>query len=254
MNQYQQLINRDYNFQMGRYMEEGWSIFKKAAGSFIGFTVVYLIIYFIVTIIPFVNLFAMFVAPALLAGIFIFCRNMMYRREEFKNFFEGFNFFGNIALFQLVLFLFMIPFLILIFSAVFPVSVLPDLISGDYNPEWLSEDIRQSFENNFAPVALIYLVFLAGILYLYTSYSLTLPLIVDAKMDFWEAMETSRKVVAEKFFNFLGMYIVLGLLLMVGTIFTCGLGLLVLLPYLNTVIFATYDDIFKQEGAVSSEQ
>lgn len=246
MKQSQQLINDDYNFQMGRYMEEGWSIFKKAAGSFIGFTVVYFIIYFIISIIPFINLFAMFVAPVLIAGIFIFCRNMIYNREEFRNFFEGFNFFGKIVLFQLVLFLFFIPFLILV-SAVFPADIIPELISGEYDPEWLAEDIAQSFENNSGLVALIYLVFLAGILYLYTSYSLTLPLIVDAKMSFWEAMETSRKVVGEKFLSFLGMYIVLGLLLMVGTIFTCGLGLLVLLPYLNTVIFATYDDIFKTD-------
>lgn len=245
MNNYQQQTNRAYNFQMGRYMEEGWSIFKSAAGSFIGFTVVYFIIYFVISLIPFVNLLAMFIAPALIAGIFIYCRNMMHKKEDFGNFFEGFNFFGRIALFQLILFLFFIPFLILLFSVVFPVNVIPDLISGDYNPEWIGEDIAQSFENNFGLVALIYLLFLAGILYLYTSYSLTLPLIVDMNMGFWEAMETSRKVVGEKFFSFLGMYVVLGLLLMVGTIFTCGLGLLVLLPYLNTVIFATYDDIFK---------
>ena len=244
----------DYDFQMGRYMKEGWNIFKTAAGSFIGFTVVYFIIYFIVAVIPVLNLLSMFISTALLAGIFIFCRNLTRKKEDFSNFFEGFNYFGKIALFQLVLFLFFIPFLILIFTAIFPVSLIPDIISGDYNPEWLAEEIEASFENNYVLVSLIYLVFLAGTAYLYTSYSLTLPLIVDAKMDFWEAMETSRKVVGQNFFSFFGLYLVLVIILIVGTIFTCGLALLAMLPYINTVIFAAYNDIFVHDSGTLDSQ
>lgn len=254
MNQYQQLIDRGYEFKMGQYMSEGWDLFKKGAGSYIGFTVVFAIIYVILMVIPFINLLGGFIITVLVAGIYIYSNNLIRGREDFGNFFEGFKDFGQIFLFQLVLFLIFIPLLILLFSVAFPVGVLPEIISGDYDPQWLSEEIAASFEQNFGLVALIYFLFLFAMLYLYTSYSLVLPLIVISKLGFWDAMETSRKVVAKNFFGFLGLILILGIILSIGSVVTCGLGLLILLPYINCVIFAAYEDIIQpQEDTLKTQ-
>ena len=97
---------------------------------------------------------------------------------------------------------------------------------------------------------MLYLVLVS----IYILYSLTLPLIADAKMGAWEAMETSRKVVAKKFFHFFGLYLVAGLMMIVGGVITCFLGFLVLFPYVMCIQFTAYNRIFKPVQDESTDQ
>ena len=50
------------------------------------------------------------------------------------------------------------------------------------------------------------------------------------------------------------MFIVLGILTGLGTVITCGLGILVAIPYIYCVIFAAYDDIIQPQTADLSQQ
>ena len=66
----------------------------------------------------------------------------------------------------------------------------------------MAEDFASAMEDNIGSIVLGGIVFFLGGMYIYVSYQFTLPLIVDAKLGFWEAMETSRRVIGKKFFMF----------------------------------------------------
>ena len=79
-------------------------------------------------------------------------------------------------------------------------------------------------------------------IYLAISYVLSVPLLLDKNLDFWPAMETSRKLVGKKWFAFFGFVLVLGLVNIVGAL-CVGLGLLVTLPWTVCTMTAAYEDI-----------
>ena len=123
-------------------------------------------------------------------------------------------------------------------------------MNGFADAEFLAEELLASFQENIGAIIFLYIALLLYVIYLYISYSFTLVLIVDRKMRFWDAMELSRKVVAKNFFSFFGMYIVLWLVLTMGVIITCGLGLIIAFPYISLVVFSAYNDIIGPEEDV----
>jgi hypothetical protein len=245
MDQFEKVIKEGYSFEMGKYFDEGWNMFKKEAGSYIGFTLLYFIISMAINIIPFFGLLSYFVQFTLMAGMFIFMRKQLSGNQEFGDFFSGFNYFGQIVLYLLVLTLFAIPLLIILFGFIFPFETLPGLISGNLDMEDFGYEMASKFEGNIGLIIALYFVFLAGIFYLFISYSLVLPLIADAKLGFWKAMETSRKIVAKQFLSFVGFYLVIGLIYIFGTILTCVIGILAILPWIAAIQFSLYDNIVK---------
>jgi len=253
---YQHLVTDGYEFEMGRYVSEGWELFKKGAGSFIGFVLLYFIISMMIAMIPFVNFLASFIQQALVAGMFIFSRNLLNKKEEFGDFFSGFQYFGNIAGYLVIYILIIIPLVIVMFTAIFPFELLPEMIdsfSGTPNfddMQYLFEDLAVSIMARIPIFILIWLAFM----YITISYSFALPLIVDSKLGAWKAMETSRRVITKKFFSFFGMYILIGILASIGIVFTCGLGLLIVFPFMYCIVFSAYNDIFQPDAGMVTDQ
>ena len=91
----------------------------------------------------------------------------------------------------------------------------------------------------------VILLLIPGI-YLSVSYLFTILLILDRRMDVWQAMETSRKIVTKRWFSVWGFSIVLGLINLGGALLL-GLGLLVTVPLSACAIVAAYDDIIGVE-------
>ena len=77
----------------------------------------------------------------------------------------------------------------------------------------------------------------------------SLPLVIDKKLNFWKAMELSRKVSMKAFFSLLGLLILGGLIAMLG-ILGCCVGVFVTAPVMMGAIAYAYEDIF---GASSPE-
>lgn len=250
---FEKIMAEGYVFDMTKYLREGWNLFKKGAGSFIGFTVVFFVIIVILAFIPFVNFFLIFVEYALLAGIYVFCRNLLNSKDEFSQFFQGFNSFAQIVLFTLMVILFMAPFLILLFTLVFPFGLFSDLISGNIDPQEFGEEFSLSLEGKLSTIVWVYAALIIAATYISVSYSFTMAIIVDKKVGFWEAMETSRRTIAKHFWGFLAMYLLLGIIVSVGTVITCGLGLLVATPFMYTVIFSAYDDVLCDPAEVNDQ-
>ncbi len=86
------------------------------------------------------------------------------------------------------------------------------------------------------------LLILPGI-YFAVGYLFPAWLIIDRKMDFWPAMELSRKTMQKRFFEVFGFCLIL-LLINFGGLLLLGLGFFVTLPYTFCVLTVAYRDIF----------
>lgn len=82
------------------------------------------------------------------------------------------------------------------------------------------------------------LLLLPGI-YLAVGYFLTTFLVIDYRMEFWQAMETSRKIVTSSWFSFFGFSLLLFLLNLAGLLLL-GVGLLVSLPVTSCAAAMAY--------------
>ncbi len=87
-----------------------------------------------------------------------------------------------------------------------------------------------------------FLLILPGI-YFSVGYLFPAWLIIDRKLDFWPAMELSRKTVQKRFFEVFGFCLIL-LLINFGGLLLLGLGFLVTMPYTVCVLTIAYQDIF----------
>ncbi|HDP99501.1 MAG TPA: hypothetical protein ENN22_10020 [bacterium] len=78
-------------------------------------------------------------------------------------------------------------------------------------------------------------------------YMFTFPLILEKKMDFWQAMETSRKLVTKNLFELSVFMLMLYILMFVGFLLFL-VGFLVALPITFAAIAAAYRDLFGLES------
>jgi uncharacterized membrane protein len=80
-------------------------------------------------------------------------------------------------------------------------------------------------------------------LYLSVSWYFAMALVVDKNMNFWEAMELSRKAVSKHWFTMFALILVLGL---VGAVGICGfcIGIFVTVPIASIALMYAYEDIF----------
>jgi uncharacterized membrane protein len=83
---------------------------------------------------------------------------------------------------------------------------------------------------------------LVGAIYLGVSYFFAIPLVIGRRMEFWPAMEASRKLVSKNWFSVFGFGFVLGLINFGGALL-CFVGLLITVPLTTCAIAAAYERI-----------
>ena len=124
------------------------------------------------------------------------------------------------------------------------------------------ETAFSGFSHSFLQLALASLV--AGLLtalgfvcliapgvYLFVAWFLALPLVIDKRLEFWPAMELSRKTITRHWWRFLGLLIVLGLVNL-GGLLLCGVGIFVTLPTAFAALMYAYEDIFNPGKSLSA--
>jgi hypothetical protein len=94
------------------------------------------------------------------------------------------------------------------------------------------------------------LCILPGI-YLGVGYVFALPLVIDKKMEFWPAMEVSRRVVHRHWWSTFGLVIVLTLIALAGFM-ACVVGALVTVPVASASLMYVYEDLFGPEARHSA--
>ncbi len=237
------LQENGYDFSFGGLIIGGWNLFEKQTGSYIGFfwlSILISIMSMVMILIPIIgSLFWSSIIHILFLGYFTYARISMKTRPEFGDFFGAFKSIGQILLFFLFVYMLMSPLYIVesIWGTAEEGSVL----------------IKRGFEYNFgngidapnATMQVFQFIALAIYLSMFTLFSFALPLIVDQNISAWKAITYSTKIVAKKFFHFLGFYILLYLMFSFGFLVTCGFGIMIIVPWLYCVLFYAYDTIIK---------
>jgi uncharacterized membrane protein len=80
-------------------------------------------------------------------------------------------------------------------------------------------------------------------IYLGVAWAFAIPLVTDKKMDFWSAMELSRKVVTKHWFAVFALLIVVGLISISGII-ACCIGIFATISIGWVALMYAYEDIF----------
>ncbi len=189
-----------FQVQPGKYLREGWELFKQNPGGFIGFAVVFLLAQGMLGYLPRIGgLISLALTGPIYGGFFIVCAKLMQRRAPvFQDFFTGFQFFVPLLLLSLVsAILIILGFILLILPGIFLM-----------------------------------------VCYLFPSM-----LIIDRGLDFWPAMELSRRTVQGQWFGFF-VFVLLLILVNLGGVLLLGVGLLVSLPVSTCAVAAAYADIF----------
>ncbi len=80
-------------------------------------------------------------------------------------------------------------------------------------------------------------------IFLQVAWLFSVPLVIDRRMNFWDAMELSRKMVCKHWFIVFAFLIVYGLVVMAGVI-ACCVGILVTIPIGLGAWMYAYETIF----------
>ena len=90
-------------------------------------------------------------------------------------------------------------------------------------------------------------------IYLWVAYQFVYLLILDRRMDFWDALEGSRKVVSREWFGILLFALVLLLINLAG-VAMCGIGIIVTFPLTVCALVEAYADIFGIRGGLQARR
>lgn len=206
----QEIINAGYAFELGDYISQGFDIFKKNIGGFVGYTLLSGLIITVAGIIPLINIFAYLVlVPALFVGYYLVAHRLARgERSDFGDFFKGFDYTGQLLLWFLLVFLavliLMIPAGIAMYSTF---SNFANIDSSEYmdNPFWIYSVIP----------AWAYLFYLP-IIYLGVSWRWAPMFIIFNKMNAWDAIVMSHRITAKTWWMQLLFCFVLYVIAMVG--------------------------------------
>lgn len=86
------------------------------------------------------------------------------------------------------------------------------------------------------------LIFIPAVI-LAALWAFSLLLIADRRMDFWPAMELSRRAAIQRLPSILLLFIICGILHLLGAL-ACGIGTFLTLPFVMATLACTYEDIF----------
>ena len=220
-------IQNGYDFNIGAYISKGFELFKGNPGGYLGFTVVFIIISFITSVIPILGtLVGIGINPPLMVGIPMAAHKQEnYSDIEFGNFFKGFDHFAQLIVANIItILIYIIISLPLIFMLGF--TFISALASGD------ADTVMDSFDS-FAGIGIWIILFILLFIYVGISLRWTNYLIVFHGYDAVSAIKTSWLLTNKKWFLHVGFVILCGLIMILG-MFALLVGIIFALP----VIFA----------------
>jgi len=227
------LIRDGYQVEIGKYISMAWENFKQAPGQYIGYLVIFFAILMALSMVPFGTL----LSPVFAIGFAIVANKIQKGEQvEFGRFFDGFKSNpGHLILVGfisgLIILALMIPLFIVGGVSLF--TVFADIDAGS-TPDF------SAF--NVGLLGIAGFLTLIPIIYLGISWSWATFFVAFKGLDFWPAMEASRKVITREWFSFFGFGIVLGLIAIAGAL-CFGFGLLVTIPLVSIASFMAFEQI-----------
>ena len=248
MKSIEELQETKSTFSIGQAISDGWRIVSKQLGYYIGAGVITVMITIFVGFIPFGGsiLNNLVISPCFAASaIFITWRiSKGHAWTDFGDMFKGFSYATPVMISTLIQAFVMVLIGLLCFFSLIPQLV--DLFelsqgSGAYqNQEEITELVRSIFFDT--KNILLICVFLLAILLLSAVWAFKIHFIVVYKMDAWPAMELSRRVTTPNLLRMVGLFIIIGLIVIVSAL-PCGIGLLFSLPLSIGAIYSAFAQI-----------
>lgn len=229
----------DYELDIFGCVNRAWNILTSNFWMLLGGCAVYLLIIGGLSgfaQIPFIGMLfsiaSLIVTGPLIGGVYIFLlRAMRNQPADISNVFSGFT--DNLG--QLIL-----------------GHIIPTLIAGAVaipGAIVAAIPIIIMAENEAANAGLIaiavfgFLLAIIPAIYISVCWTFTIPLIADRRMDFWPAMKASRAQVSRHWWTVFGLFIVAGLINLLGVI-ACCVGLFVTTPLVFLAMMVAYETIF----------
>ncbi|MEM6963462.1 MAG: hypothetical protein AAF573_01770 [Bacteroidota bacterium] len=228
----------DYHFSTSKYFGRGFEICNQFLMGFIFYTLIYVLISSLVGVIPFVGEYInqIVVNPVLIIGISILAKKISKREAySFDNFWNGFNYLKELALAALIQYI------------AFQIIMAPLWLSGDLGvyQEWLSEwQIAPGTITDFPNFSWWYLALFIPIIYLSVCWMYASLFIVFYQLSAWEALEASRKIIAQRWWMYAGFFLLAGILAVLGALFL-GIGMLYTMPVAICVVYASFEDVMR---------
>lgn len=239
-NRIERLTSEGYNFRFGDYISEGFNIFGKNIGGFIGYFLLYVVISVVLSFIPFLgSIGQVLMSYPLVVGFYIVANKIRNgQTTEFGDFFKGFDHFGPLAILMLIyiglMIVALIPFFVVMGNIM--MEIIPLIGSNDISDA--EEFLEIIMGMNFGLVFLT----LVPVIFLVTCYLWAPMFVVFYDMSPWQAMEASRKLIMKKWFIVFLFSFVVGF---IGAIGVIGLfiGLLFTYPAMMCAGFAAFADV-----------
>lgn len=226
-NPYTPPLDNDFSIDAPDCIGRGWRLFQANVGLFVGATLLLFLIGFGCGMIPILGALAnLVISGPLYGGLYmLMIKRIRGQEAAISDLFEGFSkAFLPLMLGQAVIGILSFLSAFLFIAAVGAMMVL-------HRPMFLPFGI------------LLAIIGIIPAVYLATCWLFTLPLIIDRGMDFWPAMELSRKTVARHWWQVFILLILSGLVSLAGVLL-CGVGMLATFPICIAALMFGYEDIF----------
>lgn len=206
-------------------ISDGWELIKPDYWLFFGMAIVEMLIIFVIGLIPVVNVFNSIIAGPLMCGIYIaILAKLKNENVSFSMMFEGFNRFLPAVLVSLLP---AIPMIIVSFAAYFM-----DSIPASISP------LNPTFYTILFWISIYLVSFGLGLLLFFS-----LPLIAEHNLGFADAITLSINAAVENIGGLIVLFILEGLVSLVGTLAFC-IGLFFVLPVIYAANIVAYKSVF----------
>jgi len=247
-----ELSTTDYELDLGDYIPAGWDVVKNNFGILFGGVVIYYLINMCigaagkVPVLGFVvQLGSLVVAGPLMGGLFyLFLKTVRGEPSDIGMIFSGFS----RAFLQLFLVYIVMGILMLLCSL--PAIIAIGIEFADFFKHFQADALADQPFAHFNPsgsqieIAIAAMLICAiPVLYLGICWQYAIILIADRQIDFWTALQTSRRRVSMHWWQNFGLVILIGLLNIAGLI-ACCVGLLVTIPIGFATLMIAYETIF----------
>jgi hypothetical protein len=233
----EEVAAREYEVDIGSCFSQGWEVFKANAGIMIGATFLVYLVVIVVNVIPYVSvILALVFNGPLLGGLWHFyIRRTRGEEATVGDAFSGFGPRFLPLMLTTIVSGILAGFCLVPGIAVFAAGVL--MMGG----------FRGGPPHLGVPVSvgggLLFVAGIVGAVYLSTVWFYALALVADKGLNFWAAMQLSRRVVGKHWWmNFLLIF-VSGLVAAAGLL-ACGVGVLVTGPLYLAILTQHYQKVF----------
>ncbi len=234
-------ILNGYHFPIKQYLLEGWDIYKQNAILFIGYLFLILIISIFLNAIPVLGtiLYSLVVSPALVVGFYIVSDKIKGEQfEGFGDFFDGFQFIKPLVLVTATTSIILLVVFLPSIFAIKSTGIFDWYAAVLENPLDTPSGLEEIVSDLSGKKLWLILLNLLPLIYLGLAFSWAPLFVVFHRLDFWDAIETSRRIITREWFAVFGLFLtMIGMVILPGFLL---IGLVGFIPLVGSLALVAY--------------